>query len=120
MHILPSGRLPRSVVPKRYDLTLAVEPKQGKFSGAVSIDLEIHEATPTIILHAVDLQITQALFEGAGLGRSAEISLLPESEVAVFTFPQELPAGPGLLKIEFDGRLNKQMKGLYAAKTDGE
>ena len=77
MHILPSGRLPRSVVPKRYDLTLAVEPKQGKFSGAVSIDLEIHEATPTIILHAVDLQITQALFEGAGLGRSAEISLLP-------------------------------------------
>ena len=55
MHILPSGRLPRSVVPKRYDLTLAIEPKQGKFSGAVSIDLEIHEATPTIILHAVDL-----------------------------------------------------------------
>jgi puromycin-sensitive aminopeptidase len=120
VHILPSGRLPRSVVPTRYDLTLAIEPKQGKFSGAVSIDLEIHEATPTIILHAVDLQITQALFEGAGPGRSAEISLLPESEVAVFTFPQELPAGLGLLKIEFDGRLNKQMKGLYEAKTDGE
>jgi puromycin-sensitive aminopeptidase len=117
---LRDGRLPRSVIPKRYDLTLAVEPGEGNFSGAVTIDLNIREATRRIILHAVDLQIAEGLFEAGGLGRYAEISLVSDGEAAIFTFAQELPTGPGSLTIKFCGRLNQQMKGLYEANADGE
>ena len=120
MDTLRDGRLPRSVVPKRYDLTLAIDPERGEFSGAVAIDLEIREATRRIILHAVELQIAEGLFEDGALGRYAEISLVPDLEAAAFTFAQELPTGPGRLKIRFSGRLNQQMKGLYEARADGE
>ena len=79
METLRDGRLPRSVIPKRYDLTLAVEPGDGQFSGTVTIDLNIREATRRIILHAVDLKIAEGLFEDGALGRYAEISLVPDS-----------------------------------------
>jgi puromycin-sensitive aminopeptidase len=117
---LRDGRLPRSVVPKRYDLTLAIDPERGEFSGVVTIDLEIREATRRIIVHAVDLQIAEGLFEDGALGRYAEISLFPDLEAAAFTFAQELPTGPGRLKLRFSGHLNQQMKGLYEARADGE
>ncbi len=120
METLRDGRLPRSVIPKRYDILLSVDLARAEFSGVVTIGLEIHEVTRRIILHAVDLEIASAMFDDGALGRYAEIAFNPDSETAVFIFAQDLPTGPSNLTMAFNGRLNQQMKGLYEARADGE
>lgn len=50
-------RLPRSVVPRRYDLELCPDLDSSTFSGTVSIEVEFEEPTATIVLNAVDLEV---------------------------------------------------------------
>ena len=63
---LIDGRLSSAVVPKRYDVTLSVEPDQGRFSGSVAIQLHVLEAVRRVTLHALELEILEAT---AGISR---------------------------------------------------
>lgn len=54
-------RSSRSVIPKHYDLTIRPDLEKFIFDGQVRIDIEIKQSTNTIILHAVDLEIDEAM-----------------------------------------------------------
>ena len=103
-------RLGRGVLPHRYELELAPDLDTAVFSGTVSIDLEVREATDTITLHAVDLDITTAWTRPEG-GRAldATVEADPEREWVV-------------LHLDFSGTLNDQLVGFYrsAFSVDGE
>ena len=60
MTTLIEGRLPTAVVPERYDVTLTVEPEQGRFSGSVAIQVTVRKPVLSIRLHALDLHILEA------------------------------------------------------------
>ena len=49
-------RLPRHVLPRRYDLELVVDPERSGFSGRVRIEVEVIEATDRITLNSLDLR----------------------------------------------------------------
>ena len=49
-------RLPRTVVPDHYDITLDVDPARDTFGGKVGIDIRVLEATDRIVLNAVALE----------------------------------------------------------------
>ena len=118
---LQDGRLPLSVVPERYDLTISVDPKQGRFSGSVAIHIEIRQSVSVIVLHAVELDILQAsiIREGAGQAVS-KITVDPIAQTLMLEFPRELPVGLSTLGLSFTGPLNRQMKGLYEARVGEE
>ena len=59
-------RLPRAVIPHRYDLTLAPDLEAATFSGAVDIEVEVVEPTQEVVLNAVDLTIEGACVRVAG------------------------------------------------------
>ncbi len=117
---LSDGRLPSAVVPTRYDVTLAVEPAQGWFSGAVAIQIEVRETTRSVTLHALELEILEATVESGGVHYTTARSADAESETLTLTVSREIQPGPAMVGLTFSGRLNQQMKGLYEAQSGDE
>jgi puromycin-sensitive aminopeptidase len=102
-------RLPRTVVPSRYDVRLDPRLDDATFSGQVRILAEAGEATRLVVLNAEDLVI-----EGATVnGRPADTRLLPDTARLALMLAE--PVGPGDVEIviDFDGVLNDKLKGFY-------
>ena len=53
-------RLPRNVKPYHYDLTLHINLNKPHFNGTVATWVDVSSPTPYVLLHAVDMNITQA------------------------------------------------------------
>ena len=53
-------RLPRTIVPSRYEITLAPDVDQRDFVGQVVIHLDVREALTEIVCNAADMAIDQA------------------------------------------------------------
>ena len=58
-------RLPRNVVPSHYNLTLQPDLDEATFSGTCEVSIEVTAATRTIVLNAVELDITEAFLSDA-------------------------------------------------------
>jgi alanyl aminopeptidase len=57
---VPTGPLPRNVVPSLVQLQLKVDPQQARFSGSTRIDVAIAEPTNVIWMHGRNLRIGKA------------------------------------------------------------
>ena len=107
-------RLPRQVLPLRYDLRLEPDLKAATFAGRETITVAVSRPTKTIILNAVELQITSASIDnGKGLSHRAVIRLDEPAERCRLTFPSVIPTGKWLLSLSFRGRLNDKLRGFY-------
>ncbi len=107
-------RLPRHVVPSRYDVRLEPDLTTLTFRGAETVALTIAEATREITLNAVDLAITDAVIESA---RGETLRGAPTMDEAAercrITFPSPLTPGPWRLSLAFTGILNDKLRGFY-------
>ena len=85
------SRLPKSVIPKRYELKLDVDLKEQNYSGKVNIRIVVQDDNfnNTIWLHSKNLNITSAsiLF--------SQFSM-PEDAIGVFKVPEK-----GMLKFSY-------------------
>ncbi|MFN3218941.1 MAG: M1 family metallopeptidase [Acidimicrobiales bacterium] len=124
-------RLPRAVLPRRYDLELAPDLGTATFTGTADIEVTVAEATDRIVLHAAELVINAASLTAAardGSGAEAptvaitDIELDDESERLILHLDQALVAGEATLHLEFTGELNDRLRGFYRSTfvdTDG-
>jgi puromycin-sensitive aminopeptidase len=101
-----SYRLPASVLPHAYRLTLTPDLGAATFTGEVAIDVAIGVPTATVVLNAVEVGSSDSPLVAAVALDSAE-------ERAILTFPEDLPAGPATLRITFTGILNDKLHGFY-------
>jgi puromycin-sensitive aminopeptidase len=107
-------RLPRHVVPNRYDLRIEPNLDTATFTGRATIALTIAQATQTVVLNAVDLVIDSAVVEGAGgERRTGTIELDHVAQRGRLSFQQSIPPGEWRLSLSFQGRLNDQLQGFY-------
>jgi len=109
-------RLPTTVLPRHYRLTLAPDLDAATFSGEVEIDLTVDAPTSSIILNAAELEIASATLtagDAAGSQSPTGIALDPVEERAVLTFAEDLPVGPATLHLVFTGILNDKLRGFY-------
>ncbi|MDR4470892.1 MAG: M1 family metallopeptidase, partial [Nitrospira sp.] len=107
-------RLPRHVLPTRYDLRLEPDLKAATFTGQVSITLSVKQETQTILLNATDLHIASTGIEGQnGRTIAAEIELEPTLQRARISCHQRLAPGEWRLHLSFRGALNDQLRGFY-------
>ena len=116
-------RLPRTVIPTHYSITL--EPDLGKatFTGSVVIDVEVHEPVMEIVLNAIELDIATAEVVVGGRTMIPEVSLDEETERLTLGLDYSIPAGPASIRISFTGILNDQLHGFYRSTftaPDGE
>src|SRR5437016_7893191 len=114
-------RLPRHVIPIRYDLRLEPDLPSSSFSGQESITLTVHRQTSDIVLNAIELDIISAQVEGdSGPARQAAITLDPALQRCRLTFATPLSVGIWKLTIAFRGTLNDKLRGFYRSTYKDE
>ena len=108
-------RLPRTVVPRRYDLTLEPDLDAATFTGHETVAVEVTSPTPEVVLNAAELEIDEATAElpTGDDPLAATVSFDPEAERATLTFDRPLPAGEATLRLRFRGVLNDKLRGFY-------
>ena len=114
-------RLPRHVVPIRYDLRLEPDLTTARFAGHETISLVIHQPTSDIVLNAIELDITSAHIEGnSGMTRQASLALDEALQRCHLTFSTPLSPGTWKLIIAFYGTLNDKLRGFYRSTYKDE
>ena len=100
---VPTGQLPRTVVPSLVELELKLDPSQERFSGRTVIHADVSEATDVVWMHGRDLDIKSAeavLPDGTRIALDAE--QVHVSGVLKLAAAQTLPAGKVDIEIAFE------------------
>ncbi len=107
-------RLPRTVVPRRYDLRLDPDLTTLTFTGAATIAVSVAEPVREIVLNAVDLTIREVHVEDAGGRRiSGTATVDAETERAHLAFERPIDRGDWTLVLAWTGTLNDKLRGFY-------
>lgn len=112
-------RLPTTVKPKHYDLTLKPNLTDFTFEGSVKIDYEGSQVQE-IVLNAQQLKITEGGIVGSDCPLT-KVTYSTTSEAATLAFAKNPPPA-GTLELKFTGILNDKLKGFYrtAFKLDDQ
>jgi len=107
-------RLPRHVLPVRYELQLEPDLARAAFHGHVTIAVTVVQPTDVIVFNSLELAIENAVVESAAGGRqTASIGLDEPLQRCRLTVAQPLTPGQWRLHIEFRGTLNDKLRGFY-------
>jgi puromycin-sensitive aminopeptidase len=106
-------RLPRAVVPRRYDLRVTPDLEAAVFEGEVDVDVDVAEPTATVVVNAIELEIDEAWVSVDGVRHEADVSLDADLERAMLTLGAELAPGPAVVSLRFRGVLNSKLRGFY-------
>uniref|UniRef100_A0A453KP28 Aminopeptidase n=3 Tax=Aegilops tauschii subsp. strangulata TaxID=200361 RepID=A0A453KP28_AEGTS len=85
------------------------------FSGSVAISVAVSAPTRFLVLNALDLSVNRTSIRFQAL-EPTEVVFFKDDGVLVLGFAKQLPLGEGLLKMDFNGILNDQMRGFYRSK----
>jgi puromycin-sensitive aminopeptidase len=116
-------RLPRTVVPSRYDLTIEPDLDAATFAGQVDVAVEVHEPVEAIVVNALDLQIDRGWLvrEDGQRIEICDVRLDEQTQRARLDLATVADTGHWALHMEFRGVLNDQLHGFYRSTyTDDE
>ena len=118
--VVPTGPLPRNVVPVSYHLSLNIFPEKETFSGEVDIALEIREQTSVLWLHGKDLAVSQTMVKlASGKSFPAKYSQVNEDGVARIDLPTKMAPQKVTLSLTYTAPLNQRLEGLYHVEENG-
>ena len=107
-------RLPRPVVPSRYDLRLVPDLVTYTFDGEETISVDVHEATAEVFVNTAELAIVEVRAENAAGERVAGTATSDEeAERSRLAFERPLGVGAWRLSLRFRGILNDKLRGFY-------
>ena len=112
-------RLPRTVVPRRYDLRLEPDLEAATFAGSETVAVEVTEPTAEIVLNAAELTIDEATVTAGGERLVATVSLDEKAERATLRLERPVPAGEAAVELRFRGVLNDKLVGFYRSTFVG-
>ena len=106
-------RLPRHVLPRRYELALDLDLRAATFAGTVLIDVEVVERADRVTLNSVDLNVIDVTVE-VGDG-TVPVTVEPDAqhERIHLVLSSPLAAGHARLHLRFTGTLDTGLLGLY-------
>jgi puromycin-sensitive aminopeptidase len=107
-------RLPRTVEPERYELTLTPDLDSATFAGEVRVAIRVKEPITEIVLNAVELDIHSAELAGEdGTRLPGRVSFDPDEERAIIDLAGTVDPGAWQLHLTFTGDLNDKLAGFY-------
>ncbi|MEP7060203.1 MAG: M1 family metallopeptidase, partial [Actinomycetota bacterium] len=108
-------RLPRSVIPLRYDLTVEPDLNAGTFEGTQVVEVSVVEPVTEIVINALELRLVNASLTATD-GTEVEVAKIridPEAERAHLELQSPAAAGEWTLSVRFQGDFNRQLTGFY-------
>ena len=116
--------LPETARPSKYRIKLQPFLKNFTFDGEQSVDLLILEATSTIVLNSIDLEISNTTLHANGTTlTSKSVTIDKDAETATLDFGETIQPGDARLEMVFTGELNDKLMGFYRSEytsQDGE
>ncbi|MEC9238797.1 MAG: M1 family metallopeptidase [Chloroflexota bacterium] len=116
--------LPETARPSKYRIKLQPDLKNFTFDGEQSVDLLILEATSTIVLNSIDLEISNTTLHTNGTTlTSKSVTIDKDAETATLDFGETIQPGDARLEMVFTGELNDKLIGFYRSEytsQDGE
>ncbi|CAF0814722.1 unnamed protein product [Adineta steineri] len=110
-------RLPQTIVPTHYDVTIQPHLDKFKFNGDVNIHLKIKEPTDKVVLYADELEVDHAKIKSSSNDeQKATIDYDKEGERITISFDKKLEKGDYQLLLKFAGDINNRMRGFYRTK----
>jgi alanyl aminopeptidase len=107
--VAPGVRLPDTVTPLAYDLSLELDPDSEEFRGEVTIEVRLERATDIVWLHADELTIASATWAHGTLTPLA----LHGEQMHAFSFGRVVAAGTTTLHFTYSGRTTGDQEGLF-------
>lgn len=106
-------KLPKTVIPKAYDLTLYPNLTDGLFKGKVIASVTVKEDVKEIKIHNNGLNITQVDIDGV----SAKTEMIKKYELLVITLSNggTIEKGEKDITIHYDGDMKNRIVGLYTS-----
>uniref|UniRef100_A0A665WV37 Aminopeptidase n=1 Tax=Echeneis naucrates TaxID=173247 RepID=A0A665WV37_ECHNA len=115
-------RLPRSICPLSYNLTLAPDLDKMTFTGHTVIYMSVRHDTNYIVLHSSNLNIANATFK-LGDGKASNVTVLeykPRDQIAV-KFSEKLKRGQHcVLTLEYSAKLSNTYDGFYNSSATSD
>ena len=107
-------RLPRSVVPTRYEIRLEPDLLTASFTGEERVHVIVAEPTRDVVLNAAELSVLEATI-GDARGRTLRgaATMDAEAERCRISFGETLSPGEWTLRLVFAGTLNDKLRGFY-------
>ncbi len=111
-------RLPKTVIPSHYSLTLTPDLKTATFTGLETIDVDLKEPSKTITLNSAEIAFQSVTVKAGDKEQTATVSTDNDKEQTTFTFPDTIPAGSATVTVHYTGILNDKLRGFYLSKTE--
>ncbi|MBY8827579.1 M1 family metallopeptidase [Hephaestia mangrovi] len=115
---LAAGQLPQTVAPIAYDITVVPDAQAMTFAGSESVTIDVKQATSTIVLNALELNISRATFDG----KAAPVSYDKALGQITVTLPTAASVGKHVMTFAWTGKINQTAAGFFAidyTNTDG-
>lgn len=114
-------RLPRTVVPSRYEIRLSPDLEKFIFEGKVIAEVQVTEAVKEFLLNSTELKIHSAYIKNdKGEKLEARCELIPEKDRLKLSFDGVVAAGQWKLFVDFQGELNDKLRGFYKSTYKDE
>ena len=107
---LAAGQLPTTVVPVLYDISVVPDAQSMTFAGSETVQVQVKQATRTIVLNAVELAVTSATLDGKAL----RYKLDKDAQQLTLTLPTAARVGQHSLSLQWTGKINQSAAGLFA------
>jgi alanyl aminopeptidase len=115
-------RLPETVAPLAYEARVTIDPAKERFDAALSIDVQLEQATDIVWLNAVDLSLRAARIaplEPAGEALDASI-VSGHPNVVGLRFARPVGPGTARLAIEYSGAIDGAGNAGVFRQRDGD
>lgn len=112
-------RLPRTLVPTKYALTVTLDPRVAGFAGQITITADIAEANSLFWLHGENLHIQQARL--INNGKPVEVQVRPVGDDLLAVTTSTPIVGPVVLTINYTGvYADKETLGVFKQVVAGD
>ena len=113
-HLQSPYRLPRTVLPSQYQVSLSPSLDDASFTGSVTISAEATQVVNEIVLNAIELDIHSVEVNGSPVAFSLN------EELERLIIDAAVSPGPITLHISFTGTLNDKLRGFYRSTFTDE
>ena len=110
-------RLPQTVVPSHYKISLDPRIETKTFSGQETIDVRLMAPANEIALNSLDLDISDADIGQQGRRVKAAVIYDKPDEIVRLQIPESLASGSAQIHLKFSAKLTEGLRGLYLSKS---